>query len=121
MAAVENRFLQYVQEGMKVYDRQGSKVGKVIQVYSGAYEYLPGEKAVALMDLDKELLPDAVRGLFSSDRFPAEVRERLLQIGFIKIDTGLFASDRYALGDQVDMVHDDGVYLRVDKDETLKF
>lgn len=120
MTAVEKRLLEYVQEGMKVYDSQGVKLGKVSLVFSGAYEYLPQNKALAVMELDESMLPDTVRELFSPGRIPNEVRERLFQMGFIKINTGLFASDRYVPGDEIASVRNDSVHLSINKSETLR-
>jgi hypothetical protein len=121
MTAVEKQLLEYVQEGMKVYDHEGAKIGKVSLVFSGAYEYLPQNKALAIMELDESLLPDAVRDLFPPDRVPAEVRERLFQMGFIKIDTGIFGSDRYVLGNQIASIRSDSVHLTINKSEALRF
>lgn len=121
MNIIGKRLIEYVQEGMKVYDRQGEKVGKVNLVYSGAYEYLPEGKAIALLEMDDEMLPDTVRQLFHPSRVPSKLRERLYQMGFVKINTGLLAADRYALADQIESVGSDTIRLKVDKDDTLKF
>jgi hypothetical protein len=115
------QLLNYVQEGMDVYDRRGNKIGKVGLVFSGADEYETGGADQPILGLDETLVPDAVRKLFPPDRVPDVVRKRLFQIGFLKINTGLLGSDRYVLSNQIETVLSDSIYLNVDKDEMLKF
>ncbi len=121
MNAVQAPLLKYAEEGMTVYDRQGNKIGKVSLVYAGPDDYLPAGSNLSVIDVDENLLPEAVRNLFPPNRVPDTVRKRLFQTGFLKINTGLLASDRYALADQVEVVRSDSIYLKVDKDKTLKF
>lgn len=121
MNAVQ-QLLTYVQKSMTVYDRQGAKVGKVNFVYPGVNDdYLTEWNIVPGTSVDEDLLPDEVRDALPEDRVPAEVRERLLQMGFVKINTGLLATDRYALPEQIESVRSDSVYLSVDENDTLKF
>jgi hypothetical protein len=52
---------------------------------------------------------------------PKVLRDRLLRHGFIRIDThGLFASDRFALPDQIESVSEDCIQLRLSKDELIE-
>jgi hypothetical protein len=121
MNAVESQLIKYAQEGMTVYDRQGNKIGKVSLVYAGPDDYMSAGSGLPVMDVDESLLPEAVRSLFPPDRVPTVVRQRLFQTGFLKINTGLLAADRYALADQVEVVRSDSIFLKVDKAKTLKF
>ncbi len=121
MNAVQSQLLKYAQEGMTVYDRQGNKLGKVSMVYAGPEDYMPTGSGRSVIDVDENLLPEAVRNLFPQDRVPDTIRQRLFQAGFLKINTGLLTSDRYALADQVEVVRSESIYLKVDKNQTLKF
>jgi hypothetical protein len=121
MCAVQQNLLSFVEEGMAVYDRQGKKIGKVGLAFPGANAMLSGEQAVKVTEVDETLLADEVRASLPPERVLPEVRQRLFQAGFLKINTGLLAPDRYALADQVETVTSDRVYLGVNKDETLKF
>jgi hypothetical protein len=52
---------------------------------------------------------------------PDELRARLLQHGFIRIDvSGLLAADRYALPEEIESVTDAGVKLRVRQDDLIR-
>lgn len=121
MSTIGKQLVDYVHEGMTVYDRRGDKVGKVSLVFSGVHELLPEGHGIAVMGVDENLLPDAIRALFPPDRVPAEVRERLLLTGFVKINAGLLVADRYALADQIESVGSDTVRLKVNKNDTIKF
>ena len=55
------------------------------------------------------------------DEMPEEMRDRLLQEGFVRIDSnGLFSADRYVTPDQIQGVSSDGLLLRVTKAELVK-
>jgi hypothetical protein len=58
---------------------------------------------------------------FAVDEVPEELRERLINQGFVRIDAnGLFAADRYITPQQIDSVSGDGLMLNVTKDELIK-
>ena len=118
--------LNFIREGMTVYDREDKKIGSVERLYFGSSstadqdEYnMPVEPGRA--DLPRNPLMDAIADVFDPNDVPEEMRERLLQRGFIRIDgAGLFAADRYVMPEQISSVSDEAVYLRVAKDELLK-
>jgi hypothetical protein len=63
---------------------------------------------------------DAFGAMGPDDDLPDSGRDRLLQQGYIRIDSaGLFASDRYATADQIAQVGNDGVHLTVDRDALM--
>jgi hypothetical protein len=106
---------------MAVDDRQRKEIGKVGLVLPDANAMWSGEQAVKATEVDEGLLADQVRASLPSQRVLPEVRQRLFQVGFLKVNTGLLAPDRCALADQVETATSDCVYLGVNKDETLQF
>ncbi len=120
--------LKQVREGMMVYDQEGKKVGKVKEIYLGAVSDEVNEQGIGPAtaydpDIREDSLLDNIAEAFAAadDKLPKVLRNRLLHHGFIRINsTGLFASDRYALPDQIASISDDGVYLSVLRDELIK-
>jgi hypothetical protein len=117
-------FLAQVHEGMKVFDRQHHEIGKVERVQMSDDNPATPEVEAAtpgnLRERDNSLI-DNIADVFAPDELPEDVRARLMQQGFLKLDTrGLFAADRYILPDQIISVSDDEVMLNVSKDELLK-
>ena len=90
-------FLKSAQRGMDVYGPDGNRIGKVADIYF-ANDTVEETMSGAAADLDG--LHDAVK-------------KRLLQSGFIKIETGFLRADRYALADQLTYVNAEAVYLDV--------
>ena len=117
-------FLAQVHEGMKVYDRMHNEIGTVDYVKMSddnpATEEVEAATPGKLRERDDSLI-DNIAEAFSPDELPQEVRERLLQGGFIRIDSaGLFAADRYVAADQIMSVSGDELTLKVSKDELIK-
>ena len=98
------RLLARIQGGMEVHDHYGEKVGKVKQVYLG------GE--------DLSEAPIGVDAVLSS--VPANLRGSLAATGFVEIATGLLHPNLYATGAQVNAVQDDGVWLKIGKEDLAK-
>jgi len=122
--------LTHVHEGMQVYDREGKKVGKVTQVFFGIDDANIEEGVGARAGLNAPAADNATSttGAFdasleatrgSSDQVPEVLRHRLERAGYMRIEAGLFSSDRYALPDQIDHVEGDRVDLRVIADQLL--
>ena len=116
-----------IREGMEVHDSQEHKIGTVKEVYFGAssdemMKHGAGAATAPDPDLrDDSLIDDVARGLFDVDDLPEEMRQRLINEGFLRIDTaGLFTSDRYILPEQIAGIHGDHVHLNVSKDALLK-
>lgn len=118
--------LTQIYEGMTVYDRQGEKIGTVKRVYLGAVgaedeERGLGAATTAASETQESSLLEDFAKAFAPDPLPEVLRNRLLRHGFIRIDsTGLFATDRYALPQQIASVADDRVILQVTRDELIK-
>jgi hypothetical protein len=88
-----------VRAGMPVSDAAGAVIGRVRSVH-------PGGSA------------DAGEG---GARIPADARDRLLERGFVLIDSaGVLAADRFALADEIASVADGEVRLRVWRDQLIR-
>lgn len=116
--------LAHVQEGMKVYDSARHEIGKVDRVQMSDDNPATDEAEAATpgrIAERRDTLADNIAELFAPDELPHDVRARLLQKGFIRLDAkGLFAADRYILADQIAAVSGDAVTLKVSKDELAK-
>jgi hypothetical protein len=117
-------FLAHVHEGMKVFDSQQHEIGTVDYVKmsddnpaTDAPEQVEARDPAARDDS----LIDNIADVFAPDDLPEEIRDRLLQGGFLRIDSkGLLAADRYIMPSQISTVAGDAVTLNVSKDELLK-
>jgi hypothetical protein len=117
--------LKFIEEGMKVYDRERHEIGKVEYVQFGDddpdTEEVEAASPNTLDDRDRTFVDDIALAFTASDDLPEEIRERLLVQGFVRIDAnGLFAADRYVTPDQIDSVSGEGLLLNVSKDELVK-
>ena len=122
-----NNILGQIYEGMSVYDHEGSKIGTVKQVRFGAVTEAADERGLgpattALPErAETSLIEGVAKAISPNDPIPDELRQRLLRHGFIRIDcTGILASDRYAMPDQITQVSEDQVTLGVARDALLK-
>lgn len=122
----DRSILAEIYEGMTVYDAQGDKVGTVKHVHFGAVTAEEDERglgAATASPADRQahsFLDDLAR-VFAPAPMPETLRHRLLRHGFIRIDsTGLFASDCYALPQQIASVFSDRMTLRVSREELIQ-
>jgi hypothetical protein len=122
-----NSILNQIHEGMRVCDNRGQDIGSVRQVFLGAVseqanEQGRGPATASNPEWRDESLVDNLAEAFSADEpLPEALRGRLLRHGFIRIDTsGIFASDRFALPDQIESISEDCVRLRLTKDELIE-
>jgi heat induced stress protein YflT len=98
--------ISQVVEGMRVFDAAGKEVGKVEFVKLGDPE--------AITTLGEETDN-------GEPRVAGELRERLLRLGFVKVDRkGFLKSDAYVAADEIDRVQDGAVHLTVTDKEMLK-
>ena len=116
--------LKFVEEGMKVFDREHHEIGKVEYVRFGDDDPdTPEVEAGGLSDTrdrDGTLVDNIVRA-FSTDELPEELRQRLLHQGYVRLDAnGLFAADRYITPEQIDSISGEGLMLNVTRDELIK-
>jgi hypothetical protein len=119
--------LAQVHEGMTVYDRDGAKLGTVEDIYIGDLTETADERgqgpatASPSGPMDHSLVADFMQAVSPQEPMPEPIRQRLLRHGFIRIDcSGLFASDRYAMPDQIAKVSEDSVVLHVAREELVK-
>ncbi|MGV3650472.1 MAG: hypothetical protein ACO1OK_03545 [Devosia sp.] len=115
--------LRDIREGMSVYDRDQHKIGTVERVKFGDDDpSTPEVEATTSSEPPRQdSLIENIAEAFAPDDIPEALRQKLLQQGFVRLDTsGLFASDRYILPDQILGVSDDKVTLKVSKDELAK-
>lgn len=117
--------LAQITEGMKVYDRLNNEIGTVERVQMSddnpATVQVEATEPAPLNERDDSFLDNLAEVFAPDDELPEELRERLLQEGFIRIDSaGLFAADRYVMGDQITSVADNKVMLKVSKDELIE-
>ncbi len=121
-----NIHLEQIREGMKVVDSGDHEIGKVDWVrLSDDDPATPETEAADVAGsedrAEPETLLEGIADAFRSDDLPEEIRVRLLQNGFIRLDaSGLFAADRYILPGQIAGVSGDAVRLNVSKDELVK-
>jgi hypothetical protein len=117
-------FLARIEAGMKVYDRLRHEIGKVDYVQMSDDDPATEEvEAVTpgILHTRRDTLIDSIAEAFTTDELDEEVRQRLLQQGFMRIDSaGLFAADRYVTPDQIMSVSGDAVTLKVSRDELMK-
>lgn len=114
--------LRLIEEGMKVFDRERHEIGKVEYVRFGEDdpETPEIESNGEIRQADDSLIDNFVKA-FTVDEVPEELRERLINQGFVRIDAnGLFAADRYITPEQIASVSGDGLMLNVTKDELIK-
>jgi hypothetical protein len=96
-----------VREGMRVVDAAGNEVGRVTVVKMGDPGAVTTQGQILLNEPSLEA---------EKPHLPPELSERLLRIGYIKVDRkGLFRSDVYAGADQIAKVDGDTVHLAVDQ------
>lgn len=115
--------LRFVEQGMKVFDRNHHEIGKVEWVQFGDDDPDTPETEASgpSFERDDESLFDIIAKAFTTDNVPEELKERLALQGFVRIDAeGLFAADRYVMPEQIDSVSGDGLTLNVTKDELIK-
>ena len=119
--------LKSIHEGMEVHDSQEHKIGTVKEVYFGASsdemkKHGAGAATAPNPDLrDDTLIDDIARGIFDTDDLPEEVRQRMINEGFVRVDpTGLFKGDRYVLPEQIAQVHEGHMHLNVKIDDLIK-
>ena len=117
--------LKLIEAGMKVFDRESHEIGRVEYVRFGDDDPTTPEVEAAApntLDTGRDTLLDSLAEAFgANDDLPEEIRQKLLQQGFVRIDAkGIFAADRYVTPGQIASVSADGLTLNVSKDELVK-
>ncbi len=105
--------IDQVREGMHVVAPDGKKVGKVEDLKMGDPEAVTadGQTDPKTGGLVGTLIDDFA----TSSRLPRHSAERLLRIGYVRINrTGLFAGHTYLGSDELDRVEGDTLWLKED-------
>jgi hypothetical protein len=125
---LESPVLMRIREDMDVFDRDGEKIGEVEDIYFGSvgeaaddFGQGPASTNAPRDPLEGSWLDNLAEAFAGEDDMPETLRDRLLRSGFIRIDgSGLFASDYYAMPEQIASVADDRVQLNVKRDDLIK-
>jgi hypothetical protein len=121
--------LAQIHEGMAVYDFDNHHIGSVDFVHFGAASELQQELGAGAASpgpadspqMREDSFIDNIAEAFSPNEVPQELQERLLQNGYIRLNSdGLFAADRFITPDQITGVTSDGVQLAVTHDQLIK-
>jgi hypothetical protein len=98
--------IKHIGEGLPVYDVNDKKVGTV--------KHFQGPSTAAYPELSE--FPAELR----SSAMPDELISRLLSAGFICVNAGFLAKDRFVFLYQIDYVIDEEVYLIASFDDLIK-
>lgn len=110
--------MSQIREGMKVVDQSGQEVGTVEEFKEGDPQAVTAEGQAP--SGGNSLVGEVAEALGAGADLPEQYRERMLRIGYIKIDSkGLFKSDCFAAADRLDRVEDDVVHLNIDSSELI--
>jgi hypothetical protein len=125
-SSTNETILNRIREGMNVYDLSGEKVGVVREVYFGTGAGFAATPQTAHnpdmgTEADNPIYAVLTNLFGDADDVPDTLRNRMFHDGFIRINTdGIFASDRYALTEQISEALGDDVQLTVNYDELVK-
>jgi hypothetical protein len=120
---MQTNLMRDIHKGMKVFDRDDHEIGTVEWVKFGDDDpSTPQVEAVTSSEPQRrDSIIDNIAEAFSPDEIPEALRARLMQQGFVRVDSnGLFAHDRYVLPEQIMGISSDRVTLKVGKDELIK-
>ncbi|MCC6167779.1 MAG: hypothetical protein IT329_11170 [Caldilineaceae bacterium] len=121
--------LNTVHEGMAVYDNADDRIGVVDFVHFGAASDVQQERGTGPASpgpadspqMREDSFIDNLAEAFSPDEIPDQLRSKLLQEGYVRLDAaGLFAADRFITPDQIASVREDDLHLNVSRDQLIK-
>ena len=116
--------LQDIRVGMKVFDSHGHHIGKVDDLKFPENAIAPGAEVAEVDDVidDRDdTIVDIIADAFGREEVGEPLRSRLLREGYIHLDaSGLFASDRFVLPEQISGLNAEGVQLNVTRDALIK-
>jgi len=103
--------IKEIREGMRVLDANGDEVGTVEDLKMGSSDAATAQGQTT-EDTDG-LVEDLATGLVGEgSELSDEQRERLLRLGYIKVDRkGVLKGHLYVAGDDIQRVSDDSVHL----------
>jgi hypothetical protein len=118
------RLPEAVRVGMKVFDSEGHHIGKVDGLKFPENATAPEIEVAEIDDIvdeRDETIIGAVAEAFGQEDVPEPLRSQLLRDGYVHLDaSGLFASDRYILPEQISALSAEGIKLNVTKDALIK-
>lgn len=124
----DNRLIEQVHEGMRVFDSTGKEVGKVHDVRMGDPSAVTGEgEEHTLMTPDANAVASRVGTVLGADvddlglKLPEPERSRMLRMGFVTVQSGgilgIGSKERYVRSDLISDVVGDRVNVLVTMDE----
>lgn len=118
--------LEFVEEGMAVYDANGDHIGEVKLVrMSDENPNRPGAETVTAQKREtrNSLIDNLAEALVTDGQedLPEDLRARLQQKGFIRIDQGMLKPDCFAMADDIAAVGEDKVTLNVMGEKLLNY
>ena len=127
-ATGKQSILSQIHEGMGVYDVRDNHIGDVAFVHFGAASETQQQLGVGPAtntsadnpDIRTDSIVSNIAEAFDPNEIPQELQDKLLVSGFIRLDRGLFGTDRYIVPDQIAGVSNDHVQLTVNKDQLVK-
>src|SRR5690349_5297951 len=102
--------LNYIREGMLVLDAMGKPIGLVT-----AIQFSEDENVDPITEYPKQDLFN----LPNDEQIVDELEAHLLHSGYVRIDGGLFVSDRFATPDQIALVTNDRIELNIRENELI--
>jgi hypothetical protein len=108
-------WIHVIEEGMTVYDSAGDSVGTVAGLQYGTR----GETATVPDEGGHDSLVQEIAEVFAPDELPEEMRERLLQEGYIRVDKGILQGYGYVPESSIHNVTTDGIHLNIPGDSML--
>ena len=115
--------LRFVEQGMRVFDREHHEIGKVewVQFGDDDPDTVEVEASGPSGRPEDDTLFEVIAEAFTSDNVPDELRDRRVHRGFVRSDAdGLFQADRYVMPEQIDSVSGEGLVLNVMRDDLIK-
>ncbi len=124
MEKLTNAQMTQIHNDLPVFDSAGEEIGKVTYVQIGDEDPSTPDVEVATDQRpavgNNSFIEDLADVFTPETNIPDEMMARMRRYGFIRIDTGLLRSDRFALADQIAHVRHDRVTLNVRQDELLR-
>ena len=112
----DSGLLNYVRQGMDVFDVNEKKIGTVTFVKFADANAVE----TSAEHNDPANLVDVVRGVVAEeDEMPDELESRLLRQGYLRVDGGMLASDRFAMSNQIALVTEHRVELTIPEEELI--
>jgi hypothetical protein len=122
----QSDLLLQVRQGMEVYDEHNHKIGTVDFVKFGDDSIDADDTAEITAEADQpdELYEARMETLMleldSASLIPEELRERMANEGFVRVDTGLLHHARYILPEQIQSVGPDRIQIEGSRESLIE-